>query len=83
MICTGAGVHGDHCCYIEGVACEFLEENIGGRRYSCRLRRVMGSWQAVTLSFAYRRVGRFWQSIGQPFNYCQTFDPAICCGRGD
>jgi hypothetical protein len=38
----------DHCCYLgsHGV-CQFLEENVEGRRWSCSLRRKLGSWQAV------------------------------------
>ena len=33
----------------------------------------------MNASPAYAPVGRFWKSIGQPFNYCETFDPAFCC----
>jgi hypothetical protein len=44
---TCLAIH-DHCCYLgsHGV-CRFLEENAEGRRWSCTLRRELGSWQAV------------------------------------
>jgi hypothetical protein len=38
----------DHCCYIDGSICRFLEENtILGRRWVCGLRRELGSWRLV------------------------------------
>ena len=38
----------DHCCYIAGHLCPFLEENTErGQRWSCQLRRETGSWEAA------------------------------------
>jgi hypothetical protein len=38
----------DHCCYVNGVRCPFLEENtVEGRRWACGLRRKLGSWEKV------------------------------------
>lgn len=83
--CTGEGAFVeskggiDHCCYQNGVRCVHLVENVGGRRYACGLRHTLGSWKAVNESSEYQAVGDFWLSIGQVFNYCETFDPAFCC----
>lgn len=46
------GDRDDHCCYLFGVVCPFLEESAdpaatGGRRWWCALRRRLGSWEAV------------------------------------
>lgn len=27
VTCTGDGANGDHCCYIEGAVCEFLNQD--------------------------------------------------------
>jgi hypothetical protein len=44
--CQGNGE--DHCCYLNGGPCHFLEENtVPGRRWSCGLRRELGDWQLV------------------------------------
>jgi len=46
VICHGNGP--DHCCYIAGQVCEFLEENtVEGRRWACGLYREHGSWEKV------------------------------------
>jgi hypothetical protein len=38
----------DHCCYINGKTCQYLEENtVPGRRWACQLRRIHGSWDVV------------------------------------
>jgi len=44
--CNGNG--SDHCCYLDGPPCPFLEENtVEGRRWACGLRRELGNWDAV------------------------------------
>lgn len=47
MKCHGNGA--DHCCYLGKYGpCEHIEENtVPGRRWSCGLFRVLGSWEAV------------------------------------
>ena len=44
MPCHGNG--DDHCCWLPE-PCEFLQENVAGRRWSCVLRRKLPSWDAV------------------------------------
>ena len=54
MTCHGNGE--DHCCWLGGEVCQYLEENtVPGRRWACGLRRRAGSWSAVYESVAYRR----------------------------
>ncbi len=77
--CTGLGANGDHCCYVAGVRCEYLVENEGGRRYACGLLLKYGTWEAMNSSPEYKPVGDYWVSKHNPFNYCETFDPAFCC----
>lgn len=46
MFCHGNGE--DHCCWIEGKECEFLEAGtVPGRIWACMLYRELGSWGAV------------------------------------
>lgn len=46
MSCDGQAE--DHCCYVNGTVCTFLEEHtVPGRRWACGLLRVQGSWEAV------------------------------------
>ena len=70
----------DHCCYVDGEVCEYLEENtVPGRRWACGLLVKYGSWAAMNASPEYQEIGEHWESRGKPFNYCETFDPAFCC----
>ena len=51
--CHGNGP--DHCCYIAGEVCPFLEENtIEGRRWVCGLLRQLGSWVRVYANTEYQ-----------------------------
>ena len=83
--CTGLGAFVeskgeiDHCCYWDGSRCEYLVENVDGRRYACGLLIKYGSWQIMNTSPEYQAVGEFWASHALPFNYCETFDPSFCC----
>ena len=77
--CTGMGDKGDHCCYQAGQRCPHLVENVAGRRYACGLFLELGSWEAVNASPKYKPIGEFWVTKHNPFNYCETFDPAFCC----
>ena len=53
MKCFGRNTE-DHCCYINGSPCKFLEENTErGKRWSCGLRRELGSWQKVITDSRY------------------------------
>lgn len=51
--CTGN--HTDHCCYINGQVCRFLEKNtVPGRVFACGLMRKLGNWDAVLDSREYQ-----------------------------
>jgi hypothetical protein len=79
--CTGRGGT-DHCCYLNGVECPFLERNVGGRNFSCSLRRQLGSWAAVDESSEYQNtVAPVWVGLGLPSNYCEIWQPSEgqCC----
>jgi hypothetical protein len=44
----------EHCCYVNGSACLYLEENtVEGRRWACGLRRTLGNWDDVITSPEY------------------------------
>lgn len=46
MACDGNYL--DHCCYVDGVACRFLEEGtVRGRHWACALMREHGDWKKV------------------------------------
>jgi hypothetical protein len=45
----------DHCCYLAGTPCKYVEENtVPGRRWACGLRRELGDWDAVLASDRYQ-----------------------------
>ena len=47
MRCLGRNSD-NHCCYLSGKVCQFLEENTEPDfRWTCGLRRELGSWNAV------------------------------------
>jgi hypothetical protein len=61
-----SGVSEDHCCYVDGQACPFLEEHtVPGRRWVCGLRRRLGSWTAVHADPGYQEhVRPVWDRLG-------------------
>lgn len=77
MSCQGRN-NDDHCCYVNGKPCPFLEENTEpGFRWTCGLRRELGSWDAVIADPRYVPIGEFFK----PFGYnCKTWsDPEHPC----
>ena len=43
---TCNGNEEDHCCYLKGKVCEYLEENtVPGRRWVCGIRKKYNSWE--------------------------------------
>ena len=82
-VCTGTGTKsGNHCCYLRGKVCVFLEvDTVAGRRFSCGLRRELGSWQAVSVDARYKPIGEFWADHDLPFKYCEVWQPTKgeCC----
>lgn len=71
----------DHCCYVDGKRCRFLEENtVEGRRWVCGLRRELGSWEAVHADPGYQKhVQPFWDKVG--IVSCGVWGPDVrqCC----
>ena len=50
--CHGNG--SDHCCWINGKVCDYLEENtVEGRRWACGLFTRYGNWPEVHQSRLY------------------------------
>lgn len=84
MQCTGNGAQ--HCCWVSGVVCPFLADRgtDAPRRWVCTIREEYNSWDEAVNDPRYRLIGTYWQSIGAPFNYCQTYKPtSTCCGGDD
>ena len=55
-----------HCCWVAGKVCPFLEENTEkGFRWSCKLRRELGNWDAVLNDDRYKNgPGRVFDRAG-------------------
>lgn len=54
MTCKDYG--DDHCCWINGKVCSYLEEHtVEGRRWACGLFRKLGSWEKVYETEEYKR----------------------------
>jgi len=88
MRCHGLGA--DHCCYVDGAPCRFLEEGtVPGRRWACGLRRELGSWERVHADPRYRaHVQPMWDRLGDGSGSCGGYPgPGVTCGtcgaRGD
>jgi len=80
MECFGRNLN-DHCCYIEGKQCPFLEENTErGQRWSCQLRRETGSWDAAIADPRYtdgeKSPGRFFSRFS--YKNCRDFQCKDC-----
>lgn len=87
-LCTGRGAaNGDHCCYPDGVRCQFLVENVEGRKYACGLMAELGDWDKVLTDPRYQPVQAIWDRTGLYLtngSSCKTWQPEAgqCC-RGD
>ena len=47
----------DHCCWVNGAICPYLEENtVPGRRWACGLLRELGDWASVYADPRYQYV---------------------------
>lgn len=70
MSCQGRNSD-DHCCYINGERCIFLQENVEkGFRWTCGLRLQLGSWDAVIADPRYEPIKRFLAQFGYD---CKTW----------
>lgn len=80
MHCFGRNLE-DHCCYVNGAPCKFLEENTEpNMRWSCGLRRETGSWAKAILDPRYFESA---DSPGQafkrtPYKNCKEFQCPEC-----
>lgn len=80
----------DHCCYLNGERCHFLEEGtVPGRRWACGLYRELGSWQKVHIDPRYlQTVKPGWAGTGIENYECGQWPPPgvtcpVCGGVGD
>lgn len=85
QFCTGAGgPDGDHCCWVNGAVCDYLDIGVHPtRRFSCRLRTELGSWVKVHADPRYQPIQAAWDQT-QTVASCGDWqpDPGICC-RGN
>ena len=76
MKCLGRNLD-DHCCYLKGKVCQFLEENTEpGFRWSCGLRRELGSWDAVLADPRYQPIKEHFAPNGYD---CKTWPGKFRC----
>lgn len=55
MECLGRNLN-EHCCWVDGKVCLYLEEDTEkGFRWTCGLRRELGSWEKVLADARYQR----------------------------
>lgn len=63
--CHGNGV--DHCCYVAGDPCLFVEKGtVPGRMWACGLLRELGSWDAVHTDERYTPIRVLLEARGVP-----------------
>ena len=79
--CHGNGE--DHCCYVDGQVCSFLEvDTMPGRHWVCSLRRTLGSWTAVHADPGYiAKVASVWLRTGTPPCGLWKIKGQCCFGR--
>jgi hypothetical protein len=66
----------EHCCWIEGEVCQFLEEDtVPGRHWVCGLRRELGDWALVHADPRYQPIHEVWARLGT--SDCGDFRGAI------
>lgn len=72
----------DHCCHLHGVRCPHLLENVEeGFRWTCGLRKELGSWEAVHQDPRYiQDVQPFWNEWGDHMGQyqCGTYTCQNC-----
>lgn len=78
-ICHGNGA--DHCCYVNGAVCPFLEvDTVPGRKWACGLLRELGDWDKVHNDPRYlEHVRPVWYAAG--VDDCGDFMGARSAGR--
>lgn len=43
----------EHCCWLDGEQCRYLQENVNGRKWACSLLLKYSSWSEVNVSSEY------------------------------
>lgn len=88
-LCDGDGtVDGDHCCYVRGQPCLYLEiDGPSGRHFACGLRRELGDWALVHTDPRYlANVKPAWDEAGVvdcgPWIGCNREQFAVILARG-
>jgi hypothetical protein len=60
--CHGNG--SEHCCYVAGQVCTFLEvDTVPDRHWVCGLRRELGNWDAVHADPRYQPIHAEWVKV--------------------
>ena len=87
MGCKGLYNNNEHCCWVAGKECMFLQRNKEnkkkGRYFSCGLRDTLGSWEAVHESPEYiEHVKPAWNESGTSDcgDYPRTSEFCNLCG---
>lgn len=61
--CHGNGI--EHCCWVDGAVCPFLElDTMAGRHWVCGLRRELGDWDLVHADPRYQPIHAVWMRTG-------------------
>ena len=81
-LCTGRGDTSGllpHCCVLGGVVCDYLVENVNGRRYACSLMIELGSWDRVESDPRYQPIAEHFDSP----TMCRDWQPreGECCRK--
>ena len=90
-VCTGRGANGDHCCYIAGEVCQFLNSELDPPRCTVWDSMPSPEWEAAPVGRRYARINpgytcRDWpQDIPEVMEQAKTAGPffACCWGRGN
>lgn len=84
-VCNGQGSNGDHCCYIEGEVCEFLDDS--GPIPRCSIWHIFDPDdpdEVTRLAWKRAPVGKFFARLYPGFN-CKDWPqniPAAMAGSG-
>lgn len=81
-LCTGNTT--DHCCYLNGTPCFYIEENtVEGRRWACGLFRELGNWDAVHADERYvTKIQPVWEITPLAGYKCGEWpNPGRTCGE--
>ena len=89
MECKGRNLE-DHCCWLKGKVCSYLEENTQpGFRWTCGLRRELGDWDAVLADPRYIEnvkpvLDGVYGANGRLGSTCRDWPEVQCnlCGQG-